>query len=68
MTRKDYVLIAEALKDSKPTTWDGSTEQFDNGAYTAWLSSVRMLCYRLSQNNPRFDRERFLAACGVDHA
>ena len=52
MTRKDYVLIAQTINDS----WVKS-------------SSVHVLVLALTdalaQDNPRFDRERFLKACGV---
>lgn len=60
MTRKDYVLIAEAVKE---TTFlaDGSQD------YKMALAEVAMeLANALSRDNPRFDRGRFLRACGVE--
>jgi hypothetical protein len=59
MTRRDYVLIAAALKgahDSHIHTLPGAI-----GVRTAALT----LADTLAQDNPRFDRDRFLKACGV---
>lgn len=63
MTRKDYILIAAALKDARDDIkdkefpprdlWDG----LDYGC--EWLADA------LGRDNPRFDRERFLRAAGV---
>lgn len=59
MTRKDYVLIAEILKANREDFIEGEdgfallnilAHQFANG---------------LEPDNPRFDRARFLEACGV---
>jgi polysaccharide pyruvyl transferase WcaK-like protein len=53
MTRKDYVLIAAALKAACPTV---------NVTYRACVDSI---ANALGLENARFDRERFLKACGV---
>lgn len=59
MTRKDYVLIAAALKQAH-------LNAIENGVNTQPLQDVAgLLCARLAQDNPRFDRARFLAAAGV---
>ena len=48
MTRKDYVLIAEALRDAR-------------GLDDLGLRSVAVsMADRLEEDNPRFDREKFL--------
>lgn len=58
MTRKDYVLLADALNAAFQATW--SLDQRD---------SHRIICatvaVALAKDNPRFDRARFLTACGV---
>ena len=54
MTRKDYELIAKVLKDFVGDS--GDVIDRDRIAYE--LSNV------LAQENPRFDRERFLVASG----
>lgn len=51
MTRKDYILIAAALA------------RLADSADKA--SCAQALTYALANDNPRFDRERFLKACGV---
>jgi hypothetical protein len=53
MTRKGYVLIAAALRDT--LLIDCPTQEYLSGAKAAARSAA----------HPRFDRERFLAACGV---
>lgn len=53
MTRKDYKLIAEVIAVS----W------FGNAELKADLANN--LADKLEQDNPRFDRSRFLIACGV---
>jgi len=59
MTRKDYVLIARALNDSRPIT---SSNQF---AHAQHHNDCTFIARALANDNPRFDRERFLEACGV---
>lgn len=58
MTRKDYVLIAAALKQAH----DVST--IADRAYGVERAAI-MLADALASTNPRFDRERFLKASGV---
>ena len=53
MTRKDYVMIAETLA----TAW------WDSEYVKAGV--VHTLADTLEADNPRFDRARFLDACGV---
>jgi hypothetical protein len=56
MTRKDYELIASILRDSLDNI-------VDDMAHEA-LSDV--FAEELENTNPRFNRERFLRACGVE--
>lgn len=59
MTRKDYVLIADAIAVERQH-WDHletATQALD--------ALARTMCVSLRLGNPRFDRERFLKACGV---
>ena len=61
MTRKDYVLIAKAIK----TQVELSTK-FEEEASLAGAQNIAYdLAWILSTDNPRFDRHRFLEACGV---
>lgn len=61
MTRKDYVAIAAAIHNRALA--------FDVGAHIDGEAAVYMvardLADVLANDNPRFDRARFLKACGV---
>ncbi len=59
MTRKDYVLIADALNAACPDTRRLVRE------YNGWRVTVCALANALARDNARFDQERFLKACGV---
>lgn len=58
MTRKDYVAIAAAIKLA------GSVNE-STGHKLGVYDVARVLAETLAQDNPRFDRGRFLTACGV---
>lgn len=67
MTRKDYQLIAEAIREARSISPGAvvvapSTRYHDDGVDTA----ARYLASALERDNPRFDRARFLKACGVE--
>lgn len=61
MTRKDYVLIAEAFKQE-------AEQYFDRGEESAEKAAIRLTAQRMARmlesDNARFDRARFLRACG----
>ena len=61
MTRKDYELIASAIRRAKAAQGGSVGQQIGSTdcAYT--------LAASLAAENPRFDRVRFLKACGVEH-
>ena len=72
MTRKDYLAIAAALKNDAAhlepnAVYKDYTKmpQWNAGAYDQWHTTVLALASVLASDNPRFDRARFLAACGV---
>ena len=64
MTRKDYQLIAEALRAALvraaivPRDADCYRQQHAHDAHA--------LADAFTRENPRFDRARFRTACGVD--
>lgn len=58
MTRKDYILIAEALKVSRLRA-----EREDIALGNDY--AAKAIADALGRDNPRFDRERFLKAAGV---
>jgi hypothetical protein len=59
MTRKDYELIAESIMTARKV-------QSDIGEmYVSIAHLVNTLATDLEVQNPRFNREMFLTACGV---
>ena len=58
MTKKDYILIAAALKAARPI---GDEDYI----YTVCDVHCEAIADALGRDNPRFDRARFLAAAGV---
>lgn len=60
MTRKDYILIAAALKASRPADLYGN-----DTARKTWYATVSELSLSLARDNARFDATRFFDACGV---
>jgi hypothetical protein len=54
MTRKDYLLIANVLKNANEDNYD-----------YALTPLIKWFADDLATDNPRFNRETFLSACGV---
>lgn len=65
MTRKDYVLLAIAINDIRQyipgVEPDGSHKDLLDGVEYA----AESIADALARDNPRFDKERFMCACGV---
>jgi len=59
VTRKDYVLLAQALNAALDRL-TGPSEEIDGIRYAAMSIAAA-----LAAENPRFDRARFLKAAGV---
>jgi hypothetical protein len=65
MTRKDYVLLAEALKGARSSYSSATLPNvaiYHNGVDNA----AHRVCEALARENAAFDRARFLKACGVE--
>jgi hypothetical protein len=64
MTKKDFEAIARAMYRSTQDFNDYASRVTSNKQFHTYL------CYSLSdalaESNPRFDRYRFLRACGVE--
>lgn len=56
MTRKDYILIAKVFENFP---------RLDYGAESVIEELAEEIAISLQAENPRFDRLRFLVACGV---
>lgn len=73
MTRKDYVLIADTIAGH---VRDIANQQFDalsdrgkailSGERLAVQNIAHRLADQLRNDNPRFDRQRFIDACQLD--
>ena len=67
MRRKDYILLSESLRRTRPVEGMHSgrggshSEKCFHSCYDSWNLSVRDIANGLSDNNPHFDREHFLA-------
>lgn len=69
MTRKDYVAIARAINVAAAAcvkAGSGYTTQTQNVAASgACRITAEAIAEHCASDNPRFDRVRFLKACGV---
>ena len=66
MTKKDYELIAEAIKQCAWFYGCGIPLIAELRTPESVLRGVAMeLVESLAADNPRFDQERFMAVCGV---
>ena len=59
MTRKDYEAIAK--------TFNKVAHDINNLDCLTWAGSVCSIAALLKENNPRFDRNKFLNACGWEY-
>lgn len=58
MTRKDFAGIAAVFKGTK------AFAHLNGQASSAWEYDVAAMADFLATQNPRFDRQKFLDACG----
>ena len=67
MTRKDYVAIASALKIARSYSANGEPITVHAANFNCGVSTAaRRIADHMAQDNPRFDRARFLQACGIN--
>ena len=72
MTKKDYEKIASVLSLGKIecaahfAQEPGEAWAYMVGARAQWLELVYRVCAVMADDNPRFDRARFLKACGIE--
>jgi len=70
MTKKDYELIAQSLQIAKPN-WDNApyeytmNDVYKTGRLHAWENTCETLAQNLEHANPKFNRSKFLASCGL---
>jgi len=66
MTKKDYILLARVLNEDKSRLeTDANISANTQAAALTELSIITgKIAYTLQQDNPRFNRAKFLQACG----
>lgn len=62
MTKKDYQLIAGAVMNQR----NSYAPNWDKNLFRAMDDISKTLADKLALDNPRFNRSKFLAACGVE--
>lgn len=60
--RKHYKAIAEIIKQAKPSF---NSTRMNMGETWCCMRIARDLTDYFAKDNPRFDRDKFLSACGV---
>jgi hypothetical protein len=70
MTKKDYVKIAAALAQHAPSGAPAWAKSADADCKRAMARVWSLCCTNIADvmagDNPRFDRARFYAACGLE--
>lgn len=64
MTKKHFTAIARIIKDNTVISADSIEEEL--AFETMRVAIAEELAYYFQRENSRFDRDRFLNACGVD--
>lgn len=67
MTKKDYIKFAEMIKRCSDANHeiDGSINQWQSIAHDTLTDIAFEIIGIFESDNPNFDRERFLKACGL---
>ncbi len=65
MTRKDYITLADALKEARPAVLPKTNVILDDTARKVWFDCVSEVAAVLARDNSRFDRTRFFDRAGV---
>lgn len=67
MTRKDFALIASGFSFELDRLAQESANGLDRSTHKVGLSlAARSVADQLMKSNPRFNRDKFLYACGVN--
>lgn len=65
MTKKDYELIANVLY-KRLLDIGGPATQYNYGVADDWRNIALSMTNALAQANPKFNRSKFLQACGLE--
>ena len=61
LTKKDFKAVAEIIKKAQGDGWPG----YDRGYIDGVMRTAIDLADYFATQNPRFDRKRFMKACGL---
>ena len=71
MTRKDYEKFAQVFADQKivgePSAFTQTRNSYLAGARQQAKFLAEEMCSIFAADNPRFDKARFLKACGIEY-
>lgn len=65
MSKKDYVLLAKCLRSVRPSAFSIECDEDEHGRSSQWRNTVEAVADALRQENPNFDEQMFLEACGL---
>jgi hypothetical protein len=60
MSKKDYINLSNALRSVKPVL-----NTTDCPIFIEWLKCCQQIAVACQRDNARFDRKRFMMACGL---
>jgi hypothetical protein len=66
VTRKDYQLIAAAIRDARRAVRDKEPAELQRDLLDGIDYAVDYLAADLERDSPRFDSQKFMAACGLE--
>lgn len=69
MTKKHYEMVASTIRQQRAIAlnWNGEGAAQDCRLVHASTEAIaRVMAVKFADDNPMFDRERFLKACGVE--
>lgn len=65
MSKKHYTKIAEAMRSIKPPVASFNDSLSDQ--YQVWYKAVMSLAIVCKEDNPRFNPDQFIQACGYNY-
>jgi len=65
MSRQNYVAIADAIRAEYQPDLPSSEDLWEAGFDAACRAIAQRIAVVMADDNPRFDRGRFLCACGM---
>jgi hypothetical protein len=68
MTKQDYIALAAVLNTAKPVFTgdkDSMEYMYYEFCHQQWVSDVRAITEACAKGNPKFNKGKFIAACGI---